>query len=191
MVDEATWAVIVDRFVGIDRTVLSNPNFFPYQSPSSGLVYPEDLQSYLSTRPGQFPGFPLELGGHRPRKEPVMSSPLPSVFSRGPVSTLQEMLRTISFVDQTIPFIRPTGRFDEATLEAVMRFQKEAGLPVTGTVDRQTWDAIMQAFLDARARLYSPRSISLFPPAPKSFSAASQPLCSIPSKQCFAPWRTP
>lgn len=93
-----------------------------------------------------------------------MSSPLPSVFSRGPVSTLQEMLRTISFVDQTIPFIRPTGRFDEATLEAVMRFQKEAGLPVTGTVDRQTWDAIMQAFLDARARLYSPRSISLFPP---------------------------
>ncbi len=43
------------------------------------------------------------------------------------------------------PFIRPTGRFDEATLEAVMRFQKEAGLPVTGTVDRQTWDAIMQA----------------------------------------------
>ena len=28
-VDEATWAVIVDRFIGIDRTVLSNPNFFP------------------------------------------------------------------------------------------------------------------------------------------------------------------
>ncbi len=61
-VDEATWAVIVDRFIGIDRTVLSNPNFFPYQSPSSGTIPPEQLQDYFATRPGQFPGFPLELG---------------------------------------------------------------------------------------------------------------------------------
>lgn len=61
-VDEETWDVIIDRFIGIDRTVLSNPKFFPYQSPSSGEVEPELLHSYFSARPGQFPGFPLELG---------------------------------------------------------------------------------------------------------------------------------
>ena len=88
---------------------------------------------------------------------------LPPAFSRGPVSTLQEMLRTISFVDRTIPFLRPTGRFDEATLEAVMRLQKQAGLPVTGVVDRQSWDAIMAQFLKAYEQLSSPRSIALFP----------------------------
>ncbi len=93
-----------------------------------------------------------------------MSSPLPPAFSRGPVSTLQEMLRTISFVDRTIPFLRPTGQFDEATLEAVMRFQKEAGLPVTGSVDRQSWDAIMERFLSAYNQLISPRALALFSP---------------------------
>ena len=93
-----------------------------------------------------------------------MSSPLPPPFSRGPVSTLQEMLRTISFVDRTIPFIRPTGRFDEATLEAVMRFQKQNGLPVTGAVDLRSWNAIMEAFLNSYSQLASPQALALFSP---------------------------
>ncbi|MFR6380636.1 MAG: peptidoglycan-binding domain-containing protein [Evtepia sp.] len=29
VVDEATWNVLLDRFLSIDRTVLSNPCFFP------------------------------------------------------------------------------------------------------------------------------------------------------------------
>ena len=62
VVDEETWNVIVDRFLGIDQTVLSNPDFFPYQSPSGETVEPETLQEYLATTPGQFPGFPLVLG---------------------------------------------------------------------------------------------------------------------------------
>ena len=52
-----------------------------------------------------------------------MSTSLPPAFSLGPVSTLQEMLRTIAFVNRSLPFLRPTGRFDEETLEAVMMFQ--------------------------------------------------------------------
>lgn len=62
VVDEQTWDVIVDRFLGIDRMVLSNSQFFPYQSPSSGSVDPQDLYDYLAASPGQFPGFPLQLG---------------------------------------------------------------------------------------------------------------------------------
>lgn len=62
VVDEVTWEVLVDRFLGIDRMVLTNPQFFPYQSPSSGEVTAQQLYDYLTTSPGQFPGFSLSLG---------------------------------------------------------------------------------------------------------------------------------
>lgn len=92
-----------------------------------------------------------------------MSTSLPPAFSLGPVSTLQEMLRTIAFVNRSLPFLRPTGRFDEETLEAVMMFQKINGFPVTGIVDRRTWDAIMNAFLQAYSHLAPPRTVTIFP----------------------------
>ena len=72
-----------------------------------------------------------------------MSTSLPPAFSLGPVSTLQEMLRTIAFVNRSLPFLRPTGRFDEETLEAVMMFQKINGFPVTGIVDRLTSSTLL------------------------------------------------
>lgn len=62
VVDETTWDVIVDRFLGIDRMVLTNPQFFPYQSPTSGEVTAQQLYDYLTVSPGQFPGFSLSLG---------------------------------------------------------------------------------------------------------------------------------
>ena len=62
VVDEATWEVITDRFLGIDRMVLTNPQFFPYQSPTSGEVTAQQLYDYLTVSPGQFPGFSLSLG---------------------------------------------------------------------------------------------------------------------------------
>ena len=91
-----------------------------------------------------------------------MSTSLPPAFSLGPVSTLQEMLRTIAFVNRSLPFLRPTGRFDEETLEAVMMFQKINGFPVTGIVGRRTWDAIMNAFLQAYSHLAPPRTVTIF-----------------------------
>lgn len=84
-------------------------------------------------------------------------------FLRGPVSTLQEMLRTISHVERAIPFLRPTGIFDEDTLAAVMTFQKVHGRPVTGIVDRENWNAIQAAYLQAVQQLSPPRPVALFP----------------------------
>ena len=110
-----------------------------------------------------------------------MSTSLPPAFSLGPVSTLQEMLRTIAFVNRSLPFLRPTGRFDEETLEAVMMFQKINGFPVTGIVDRRTWDAIMNAFLQAYSHLAPPRTVTIFPrcgtdpPRPKFSPTPSSP----------------
>lgn len=90
-------------------------------------------------------------------------TPTPSpAFLRGPVSTLQEMLRTISHVDRAIPFLRPTGIFDEDTLAAVMTFQKVHGRPVTGVVDQQNWNAIQTAYLQAAQQLTPPRPVTLF-----------------------------
>ncbi len=62
IVDETTWNVIADRFLGIDQTVLNNPQFFPYQNQSSGTVTAKELYDYFSTNPVQFPDLPLELG---------------------------------------------------------------------------------------------------------------------------------
>ncbi|MFR1234301.1 MAG: peptidoglycan-binding domain-containing protein [Evtepia gabavorous] len=92
-----------------------------------------------------------------------MSTSLPPAFSLGPVSTLQEMLRTIAFVNRSLPFLRPTGRFDEETLEAVMMFQKINGFPVTGIVDRRTWDAIMNAFCRLTVIWHRPALSPFFP----------------------------
>ena len=61
IVDEETWNVLVDRFLSIDRTVLSNPAFFPYES-TSGEVTPAVLYDYFAQNMGRFPGVSLELG---------------------------------------------------------------------------------------------------------------------------------
>jgi len=81
----------------------------------------------------------------------------------GPIYELQTMLRTLAAVNWSLPYLAPDGVFGETTLEAVMTFQKEAGLPVTGVVDQTTWEAISRAYEDARRRLDPPRGTDLFP----------------------------
>ena len=68
VVDEATWDVLVDRFLGIDRTVLSNPAFFPYESDAGEAVGPEHLQDYLAAHPDPLPDLPLTLGDRDPER---------------------------------------------------------------------------------------------------------------------------
>ena len=38
--------------------------------------------------------------------------------------------------------VKPTGTFDEATREAVIAYQQEHGLEVTGIVDHELWDRL-------------------------------------------------
>ncbi len=79
------------------------------------------------------------------------------------IRDLQRMLTSISHVQREIPQLQQDGQFGEETLEAVMRFQKQTGLPVTGEVDQATWDAIVQTYEDAQKHLAPPRSVSLLP----------------------------
>ena len=80
-----------------------------------------------------------------------------------PVSSLQCMLRQLSRAYTFLPELAVDGVFGERTLEAVMLFQREMGLPVTGTVDQATWDAIRNCWLEQRGRTGYSRAARIFP----------------------------
>ncbi len=95
----------------------------------------------------------------------------PNTASGTPVRRVQELLRTLSYADRAIPFLVPDGIFGEPTLEGVMVFQRRMGLPVTGSVDQATWEALLAEALRVDhalappppARLYHPRLADLPP----------------------------
>ena len=55
------------------------------------------------------------------------------------------------------------GVFGERTLEAVLRFQKRAGLPMTGRADPDTWEAIRTRWWELEGRTGPTRPVRLFP----------------------------
>lgn len=85
------------------------------------------------------------------------------------VQNIQRMLRTLSYVHRNIPRLTPNGCFDQRTADAVMVFQRNAGLPVTGTVDQTTWNSLIEEYFRVARQLAPPRSVSLF-------SASTQPI---------------
>ena len=80
-----------------------------------------------------------------------------------PVSGLQYMLRQLARVYPFLPELAVDGVFGQRTLEAVMLFQRELQPPVTGVVDRGTWEAIRDGWRRAEARSALPRPARMFP----------------------------
>lgn len=80
-----------------------------------------------------------------------------------PVRALQYMLGRLALVYDFMPTVAESGVFDENTLEAVMRFQREFAPPVTGVVDRRTWQAIHNKYEQAQEKLDPPRPVRAFP----------------------------
>lgn len=82
----------------------------------------------------------------------------PSSLSTGDtgdyVNRVQYMLDVLSDFIPSIPPVVQTGTFDTATEEAVRAFQQYAGLPVTGSVDAQTWDAIYEQFSSVESEIF-------------------------------------
>ena len=79
-----------------------------------------------------------------------------------PIRSLQYMLNRLSLRYDFLPALVPDGVFGERTLEAVMLFQRELHPPVTGVVDRETWQAILDEWLDLERELADPRQIRAF-----------------------------
>ena len=67
-------------------------------------------------------------------------------FVGQPVRSLQTMLRVIAQSDPDIPSVIPDGIYGTDTMRSVSAFQRSRGLPITGTVDQQTWEAIVIAY---------------------------------------------
>lgn len=80
-----------------------------------------------------------------------------------PVQSLQHMLNHLARTTDGLLRLAETGIFDEATLEAVMIFQRDFGLPVTGIVDQLTWDAITDAYYLTLFHVGAPPLLHVFP----------------------------
>ncbi len=68
------------------------------------------------------------------------------------ISEIQQYLRTLSFNDPRLFPVVVDGIFSNQTANAVNAFQQTRGLPVTGTVDPQTWDVLYAEYLKERPR---------------------------------------
>ncbi len=82
------------------------------------------------------------------------------------VRTVQYFLDYISLFVPTVSGLSVDGSFGASTEESVRSFQRTYGLPVTGAVDRATWDRIESVYFGIISRLdysYRPGSILPFP----------------------------
>ncbi len=70
----------------------------------------------------------------------------PESFVGQPVRSLQTMLRVIAENDELQPSVIPDGIYGPQTATAVSTFQRRNGLPITGTVDQNTWDQIVAVY---------------------------------------------
>lgn len=86
------------------------------------------------------------------------------------ISNLQRYLRTLSY---RYPEISPPpvdGIFERATTESLKAFQAFVGLPVTGSADRATWEALYAAYLDTLFNASLPTPLPVFPSFPPDFA---------------------
>lgn len=67
-------------------------------------------------------------------------------FVGQPVRSLQTMLRVIAENDELQPSVIPDGIYGPQTATAVSTFQRRNGLPITGSVDQNTWDRIVAVY---------------------------------------------
>ena len=76
--------------------------------------------------------------------------PYPEDLSLGdtgdPIRLLQYILNVLQEFNPYIPAVSQTGVYDIQTRNAVQAFQQNQGIPATGAVNAQTWDALYEAF---------------------------------------------
>lgn len=63
------------------------------------------------------------------------------------ISEIQGYLRDMQLMSGELVTVSVNGIYDDSTREAVRDFQQENGLPMTGEVDSDTWDAIAAAHI--------------------------------------------
>lgn len=79
------------------------------------------------------------------------------------IREVQERLRALHFGGYPIDLIVPDGIYDEKTRTAVSQFQRFIGLPITGIVNRATWDALYGAYRASEFERSRPKPLYPFP----------------------------
>lgn len=85
------------------------------------------------------------------------------------IKNLQTYLRAISFFDGRIPRVPIDGIYESDTKKAVEAFQRTRGLPESGIVDKATWDAVYEEYLEIKRATERPPSPSFFPTTPSDY----------------------
>ena len=96
----------------------------------------------------------------------------PNDFERDAIFNTQTYLRHLTFHDDRLGergSVPLDGIWDSATRDALIRFQQTRGLPVTGTVDRTTWDLLKREYDSSVANNSPPAALALFPRYPAGF----------------------
>lgn len=94
---------------------------------------------------------------------------MPTEIEKTAVANLQRYLRTLYYFDDTLSPTPVDGVFDRATEEAVRRFQRAEGLPVTGRADQDTWEQLFDRYTKERAFRRAPARIAHFPRVPDDY----------------------
>lgn len=84
-----------------------------------------------------------------------------ATFVEQPVRSLQTMLRVLSEDNRRYPTVVPDGIYGPSTMQAVATFQRNNAIPVTGVTDQPTWDAVADAYKDARVRVEKAEPIEI------------------------------
>lgn len=77
----------------------------------------------------------------------------PESFIEQPIRSLQTMLRVLSEDNKRLPTVIPDGIYGPDTMNAVAAFQRQEGIGITGIVDQQTWEAIVENYELAMIRV--------------------------------------
>ena len=80
-----------------------------------------------------------------------MSSRTPGYYVGRPVESMQHMLRVLAQLDGRLQPVIADGVFGNGTVAAVMAFQRVYGLPITGQMDRKSWERLVFVYEKERA----------------------------------------
>lgn len=85
---------------------------------------------------------------------------------RDAIQATQRYLRHLSFHNEELGSPPIDSIWDEATRQALIAFQKQQGLPPTGTVDPVTWERLREEYLRSVAQNSPPAMLNVFPRIP-------------------------
>lgn len=99
-----------------------------------------------------------------------VATPFPGDLREGmsgtPIQLLQYYLNILAYFNPALNTVTSDGVFGRETLNAVKVFQEEYGLPITGIVDRRSWNKLTEIYgeiLDMLPEDYAREKAKLFP----------------------------